>query len=63
MDLDTMLGEVSQREKGKYDICDISNLKKNKWYKWSYRQNINRSINIENKSVVTKEAGRGIIWD
>ena len=28
MDLDIMLGEVSQREKDKDDICDISNLKK-----------------------------------
>ena len=54
-----MLGEVSQREKGKYDICGISNLKKINDI--SYRQNVNRSINIENKSVVTKEAGRGII--
>ena len=42
-----------------YDITYKSNLSR-KWYKWSYLQNRNRSIDTEDKLMVTKgERERG----
>ena len=40
-----------------YDIAYMWNL--NKRYKWTYLQNRNRLIDIENKLMVTKGEGRG----
>ena len=41
------------------------NLKKKKWYKWTYLTNRNRVTDGENKFMVTKgeKEGRGINWD
>ena len=48
-----------------YDIAFMWNLKK--WYKWTYLQNRNRHIDIENKLMVTKgeRGGRDNleVWD
>ena len=53
--------EVSQTETDKYCITYMWNLKKKKWYKWTYLQNRNRLTDIENKHMVTKvERGEGI---
>ena len=49
----------SKLEKDKYHIAYMCNLKKK--YKWTYIQNRNRPIDIENKFMVTKgERGGGI---
>ena len=69
MDLESIeLSEVSQREKDKYDITYMWNVKKKKkWYKWIYLQNRNRLTEIENKLMVTKgereERDKLGIWD
>ena len=38
-------------------ITYMQNLKKKKWYKWTYLQNRNRLTNLENKGILTKGAG------
>ena len=60
----TILREVSQTEKDKSRMMSLTSgiQKKKKRYKWTYLQNRNRPINIENKFMVTKrELGRGEI--
>ena len=59
MDLEIIrLSEVCQTEKDKYHMTShMWNLKK--WYKWTYLQNRNRLMDIENKLMVTKEESRG----
>ena len=42
-----------------YDIAYMQNLKKKKWYKWTYLQNRNRLTDLENKLMVTGGEGCG----
>ena len=50
----------SDRErKISYDIVYMRNLKKIKWYKWTYLQNRNRLTDLENEVMVTKGEGGG----
>ena len=48
-----------------YGITYVWNLKKKKWYKWTYLQNRNRLTDIENKFIITKGDGREElgVWD
>ena len=63
MDLEiVLLSEVSQTEKDKYMISLICGILK-KMYKWSYLQNRNRVIDVENKLMVTKGEKGGINWE
>ena len=52
-----ILSEVSQRKTSIiwYYLC----MESKNWYKWTYSQNRNRPIDIENKFTVTK-GGRGL---
>ena len=63
MDLEiVLLSEVSQTEKDKYMISLICGILK-KMYKWSYLQNRNRVIDVENRLMVTKGEKGGINWE
>ena len=43
-----------------YDIAYMGNLLFKKWYKWTYLQDGNRLLDLENKFMVTKgEVGEG----
>ena len=55
IDLEIIMQSEGQTERQiSYDIAYMCNLKK-KWYKWTYLQNRNRLIDLENKLMVTKE--------
>ena len=62
-DLDIIiLSEVSQT---KTAIWYYLYVKSKKWHKWTYLQNRNRLINLENKLLVTGDEGRegGTDWE
>ena len=79
MDLSNMNGSrdchtewsESDREEISYDIPYMWNLKKKKWYKWTYLQNKNRLTDLENEFMVAMVCrGRRIgernslgVWD
>ena len=52
-----ILSEVVRERQLSYVIIYMWNLKR--WYKWTYLQNRNRLIDIENKLMVTKEDSSG----
>ena len=60
MDLEIIiLSEVSQKEKDRYHIYHLY-VESEIWHKWTYWQNRNRLIDLENKFMVTKgERGGG----
>ena len=49
----------SKSEKDKHHMTQLYSESKKKWHKWTYLQNRNRLIDIENKSMVT-EGERGV---
>ena len=52
---DTIPSEVSQTEKQiSYGITCMWNLKKKKWYQWTYLENRDRLTDFENKLMVKK---------
>ena len=58
MDLESViLSEVRQTEKDKYDITSLIYGIYNKWYKGTCLQNRDRVTDVENKLMVTGEAG------
>ena len=59
MDLEiVILSEVRERQIS-YDITYMWNLKKKKWYKWTYLQNRNRVTDIRTNLLLLKEKGEG----
>ena len=59
MDLEIIiLSEVSQKEKDSYHM-DHLYVESEIWHKWTYWQNRNELIELENKFMVTKGERRG----